>query len=94
MVEVTYHGTPQIEKVLREGLLAHYAVDGEGNMGRCPHIWLAKKPEDAVHFGDVVEINMEGIAGDFEEDAWQGCYHGGNLESWRLRAYRERHEEA
>lgn len=84
MRKVAYHGTPHIEKVLREGLLAGCAIDGEGNVGRCPHIWLARKPEDAAHFGDVLEVNMEEIPGDFEEGAWQGCYHGGDLEPWRL----------
>ena len=87
MAKVTYHGTPHVKKVLREGLLARTAVDGEGKTGTCPHIWLARKPEDAAPFGDVIEVNMEGIPGDFEEGAWQGCYHGGDLESWRLREY-------
>lgn len=84
MNKVAYHGTPHAEKVLREGLLAHHAVDGEGKTGTCPHVWLARKPEDAAAFGDVLEVNMEGIPGDFEEGEWQGCYHGGDLGPERL----------
>ena len=90
MAKLAYHGTPHIEKVLREGLLARCAVDGSGRTGECPHIWLARHPEDAAASGDVVEVDMTGIPGDFEEGAWQGCYHGGDLGPERLRAYRER----
>ena len=85
MARVAYHGTPYIGKVLREGLLAHCAIDGEGKTGTCAHIWLARRPEDAVQFGDVLEVDMEGIPGDFEKGAWQGCYHGGDLGPERLR---------
>ena len=87
--KLAYHGTPHIEKVLREGLLARYAVDGGGNTGTCSHIWLARTPEDAAASGDVIEVDMAGISGDFEEEAWQGCYHGGDLGPERLRAYRK-----
>ncbi len=82
MAKTTYHGTPHIEKVLQEGLLAQCAV------GSCPHIWLAREPEDAAMSGDVLEVDMEGISGDFEKDAWQGCYHGGDLKPWRLSRYK------
>ena len=88
MVKKTYHGTPVIGRVLREGLRASKAIDGEGG-GSCPHIWLARKPEDAAPFGDVVEIDMAGIPGDFEDGAWQGCYHGGDLGPERLTVYKE-----
>jgi hypothetical protein len=87
VAKLAYHGTPHREKVLKEGLLARYAVDGEGSRGTCPHIWLARTPENAAASGDVIEVDMTGIPGDFEEGAWQGCYHGGDLEPERLRAY-------
>ncbi|KKM99811.1 hypothetical protein LCGC14_1144280 [marine sediment metagenome] len=84
MDKIAYHGTPHIEKVLQEGILAQYAV------GSCLHIWLARKPEDAVTSGDVLEVDMTGISGGFEKDAWQGCYHGGDLKPWRLSRYKGR----
>jgi len=87
MAKFAYHGTPHTEKVLREGLLARYAIDGEGKTGTCPHIWLARRPEDAASSGDVIEVDMTGIPGDFEDGAWQGCYHGGDLGPERLRTY-------
>ncbi|KKM95980.1 hypothetical protein LCGC14_1182780 [marine sediment metagenome] len=91
MPKLAYHGTPHIEKVLREGLLARCAVDGEGNTGTCPHVWLARTPEDAAAFGDIVEVDTSFIPGGFEDDeAWQGCYHGGDIPPERLQAYRER----
>lgn len=88
-MKLAYHGTPHIEKVLREGLLARYAIDGEGKTGTCPHVWLAREPENAAHFGGVVEIDMTGIPGDFDdgEEGWQGCYHGGDLGPERLSRY-------
>jgi hypothetical protein len=86
MRKVAYHGTPHAGQVLREGLIAAKALDGQGGHS-CPHIWLARKPEDAESSGEVLEVDMTGIPGDFEPRAWQGCYHGGDLEPWRLRRY-------
>ena len=77
--KLAYHGTPCLEVVLREGLRADKSSEPW-----CPHIWLARKPEDAAHFGDVIVVDMEGIAGDFENGEWQGCYHGGDLGPERL----------
>lgn len=54
---IAYHGTPYVEKVLQEGLLTKYALGG------CQHIWLARKFEDAVAFGDVVEVDTSFITG-------------------------------
>lgn len=84
LLKRAYHGTPVLERVLREGLRADQAI------GECSHIWLAKNPGDAAAFGDVVEVDMTGIPGDFEEGSWQGCYHGGDLSSERLRVYKDR----
>lgn len=82
MEKVAYHGTPHVDQVLREGLLASKSSES------CPHVWLARKPEDAAYPGCVVlEVDMTGISGDFEPGAWQGCYHGGDLEPWRLKRY-------
>lgn len=81
MEKVAYHGTPYAGRVLREGLLASKSSES------CPHIWLARKPEDAESSGEVLEVDMTGILGDFEPGEWQGCYHGGDLEPWRLKRH-------
>ena len=77
--KLAYHGTKQLEKVLTEG------IRGEYSDCACNCIWLAKRPEDAVAFGDVVEVNMIGIPGDIPEGEWQGTYPHGYLAPWRLR---------
>ena len=43
--------------------------------------------------------SLDGSEADFEvEDdgtkAWQGCYHGGDLEPWRLRVWLVKDDEA
>ena len=86
MAKLAYHGTPHIAKVLKEGLRADKSVDGSGGHS-CPHIWLARTPENAATSGEVIEVDMTDIPGDFEEGAWQGCYHGGDLGPGRLRVY-------
>ncbi len=78
---VVYHGTPHATEALVQGLLASKATDS------CPHIWLARHPADAAPYGEVLEVDMTGIPGDFEHGAWQGCYHGGDLAAWRLSLY-------
>ena len=83
---LAYHGTPFVSQVLAEGLKADKAS------GPCHHIWLARLPNDAAAFGVVLEVNMDGIEGDFEPGAWQGCYHGGDLELWLLRLWQAKHE--
>ena len=81
MGKFAYHGTPHIEKVLREG------ITGEKSDCVCNCIWLAKKPGDAAAFGDVVEVDMTGISGDIPDGEWQGTYPSGILEPWRLSRY-------
>lgn len=87
---IAYHGTPFFEQILKEGLIA---LKSSPNGVGCPHIWLAVKPEDAAVFGTVLEVNMDGLDFDFmdrdepEYEYWQGCYHGGNLGSERIKLY-------
>ncbi len=84
MKKLAYHGTPLPERILAEGLRREMAPSN------CKHIWLARSPRDAAAFGVVLEVDMTGIAGDFDEGAegWQGCYHDGDLEPSRIRVYR------
>ena len=84
MKTLAYHGTYAWDQVLREGLRADKAPN-------CKHIWLARTPEDAAHFGTVLVVDMTGIEGGFEDGpkGWQGCYHGGNLEVERISLYKK-----
>lgn len=73
-----YHGTPEADAVLQQGLLADKA---EGN---CPHVWLTNDPLIAARFGEVIEVDDTGF-GAWPEGAWQVCYHGGDIPPERLR---------
>jgi len=79
--KLAYHGTPRIEKVLREG------IKGEYSSCKCNCIWLARCPEDAATSGDVLEVDMTGIKGGIPDDEWQGTYPNGYLGPERLRKY-------
>lgn len=81
MTKVAYHGTPHIDQVLKDG------IRGEFSTCPCNCIWLTKKPEDAIAFGDVVEVDMTGIPGDIKEGEWQGTYPHGYLEPRRLKRW-------
>ena len=83
-----YHGSEHSVAILEEGLLAAKAPG-------CPHIWLALRPEDAVAFGTVLEVDMTGLDFDWmDQDEpdyqpfWQGCYHGGDIGPERIRLLR------
>lgn len=80
---VAYHGTPHREAVLREGLRADKATCS------CSPgcIWLARRPEDAAAFGEVIEVDVSHIPGDFEPGEWQGHYNGGDIGPEYLRAF-------
>lgn len=88
MITSAYHGSPAIEAILREGLIAAKSVDGEGAHS-CPHIWLAKRPEDAAPFGAVVAVDVRGFGPwpDDGDDDWQACYHGGDIGPERIRPF-------
>ena len=79
--KLAYHGTPHLEKVLREG------IDGKYSSCPCNCIWLARRPEDAAASGDVIEVDMTGISGDIPDGEWQGTYPHGYLGPERLRVY-------
>ncbi len=81
MGKLAYHGTPNIRKVLREG------IKGQYSSCECDCIWLARRPEDAAASGDVIEVDMTGIPGDIPDGEWQGTYPGGYLGPWRLSRY-------
>ena len=83
MSEIAYHGTPHIETVLHEGLRGDKASCFPACSPGC--IWLARNPEDAAAFGQVVEVDTSHIPGGFEEDAWQGHYNGGDIGPDRLK---------
>jgi len=83
-----YHGSLHWKNILKEGLKADRASGG------CPHIWLALRPDDAKVFGRVLQVDMTNLAFnwmDKDEPAyqpyWQGCYHGGDIEAWRIKLY-------
>lgn len=83
MVQIAYHGTPNIEAILREGLR------GDKADGSCAHIWLARDAWHAAVFGDVVEVDMEGLGHwpeptEDDPNNWQACYHGGDIGRERL----------
>ena len=86
-----FHGTPHIEQVLQEGLRADMAVgvrnQSSSGDGGCPHVWLAKRREDAAQYGDVVEIDVTGFGPwptNGDDGDWQACYHGGDIGPDRL----------
>ncbi len=79
--KLAYHGTPHIDKVLREG------IDGKYSSCECDCIWLARLPEDAEASGVVIEVDMTGIPGAIPADEWQGTYPYGYLGPERLRRY-------
>lgn len=82
MSKLAYHGTPNIDKVLREGIKGIYSECS------CNCIWLAKAAEQAACFGtDVIEVDMTGIPGDIPDGEWQGTYPGGYLGPERLRRW-------
>lgn len=80
-LKIAYHGTPHIERVLEEG------IKGEFSDCSCKCIWLAKKPEDAAVFGEVIEVNMTGIPGDIPDGEWQGTFPHGYIEPQRLKRW-------
>ena len=80
MSEILYHGSRNIGKILREGILQKHATHCS-----CRHIWLARTPEDAKPYGDVVEVDMSGlpILNPEVEEGWQALCTV-DLEPWRL----------
>lgn len=79
-VTIAYHGSPAIVAILVEGLIASKSSES------CPHIWLAKRPEDAEPFGVVLAVDVRGFGPwpDDGDDDWQACYHGGDIEPERI----------
>ncbi len=76
-----YHGSPAIDAILREGLIAAKSCES------CPHVWLAKQPGDAIPFGPVVAVDVRGFGPwpvDEDGSDWQACYHGGDIGPERL----------
>lgn len=66
-----YHGTPHIERVLAEGLRADLA-DGPSHT-----IWMARDPQEAAQYGEVVRIDLSLLSGSWpsdELDNWQAHY--------------------
>src|SRR5258708_3850679 len=67
-----YHGTPDIQKVLSEGLRAKHADTS-------PCVGMALTPADAAAFGDVVRIDLSMLDGTWPTDiigqpVWQAHY--------------------
>lgn len=67
-----YHGTPDRDRVLAEGLVSAKADNA-------PCVWLALNPQDAALFGDVVRVDLARLDGTWPRDgsgelSWQAHY--------------------
>ena len=62
--KLAFHGTPEPARVLRDGILKRESSYGDGS------IYLARRPDGATAFGTVIQVDLTGIEGSFNND-WQ-----------------------